>query len=266
MSPSKLRLEFRLMKTPHQIPLRFTLACLAATGLVFLTGCETRSISNAGYRGGAYYGGSLYRGELNEFDVLGVDRDQSITDSDIAKALDTPTRVKLRRGNSTLLIQSGAMIPDDPMANELRRFVSVVPFSGVPADARHGDAKPDQDVRASYAKSLRLAAAKGGCETIVCYWGVLESARKDLASKPVSWVPIVGWSLPDEKQLMRIRLKVAVVDVRTGNWAVFSPEPFEDKAVSGAYNRGASDQTQVEKLKQKAYEAAAKDLLRIYGS
>ncbi|MSU56969.1 MAG: aminopeptidase [Pedosphaera sp.] len=254
------------MKTRHRLSLQFSLACLAATGLVLLTGCQTRSISNSGYRGGAYYGGSLYHGELNEFDVLGVDRDHSITDSDIAKALDTPTRVKLRRGNAILLIQSGAMIPDDPMANELGRFVSVVPFSGVPADLRHGDAKPDQEVRASYAKSLRLAAAKGGCESILCYWGVLESARKDLASKPVSWVPIVGWSLPDERQIMRIRLKVAVIDVRTGNWSVFAPEPFEDKAVSGAYNREVSDQAQVEKLKQKAYEAAAKDLLRIFGN
>ena len=95
--------------------------------------------------------------------------------------------------------------------------------------------------------------------------GMLETARKGLASKPVSWVPIVGWSLPDEKQLMRIRLKVAVIDVRAGHWSVFSPEPFEDQAVSANYGREAADQSQVQKLKQKAYEAAVKDLLRIYG-
>jgi len=256
------------MKTQPHNPFRFALAGLAATTLVFLAGCHTRSISNSGYRAGGFNfgGGSLYRGELNEFDVLGVNRDQSITDSDIARALDTPARVKLRRGSSLLLLQSGALFPDEPMINELGRFVSVVPFSGVPADTRRGEAKPEEGPRASYAKSLRLAAAKGGCETIVCYWGVLESAREDLATKSVSWVPVVGWSLPNEKQLMRIRLKLAVVDVRTGNWSVFSADSISDKAVSGSYNREISDQTQVEKLKQKAYEAAAKDLLRVYGS
>lgn len=244
---------------------RLTLVCLAATGLVFLTGCATRSISDSGYRGGNYHNGSLYRGELSEFDVLGADRDQTITDADIAKALDNPARVKLRRGSSLVLIQSGAMMPDEPMAEALGRFVSVVPFSGWPTDGQRGVVKPDSETRSSYAKSLRLAAAKGGCETIVCYWGMLETARKGLASKPVSWVPIVGWSLPDEKQLMRIRLKVAVIDVRAGHWSVFSPEPFEDQAVSANYGREAADQSQVQKLKQKAYEAAVKDLLRIYG-
>ncbi len=42
-------------------------------------------------------------------------------------------------------------------------------------------------------------------------------------------------------------------------------QPFEDQAVSANYGREAADQSQVQKLKQKAYEAAVKDLLRIYG-
>jgi len=101
----------------------------------------------------------------------------------------------------------------EPMVNELNRFVSVVQFSGVPTDSRR-DGGQEKTVQASYSKSLRLAAARGGCDAIVCYWGILESARKGLASKPVSWVPIVGWAVPDEKQQMRIRIKVAVMDVR----------------------------------------------------
>ena len=199
--------------------------------------------------------------------MLGVDRDQSITETDIGKALDAPARVKLRKGSSVLLIQSGAMFPDEPMATELNRYVNIVPFTGVPADGRRaGDTAQNREAQASYSKSLRLAAARGGCETIICYWGILESARKELASKPVSWVPVVGWVLPDETQQMRIRLKVAVVDVRTGNWSIFTSEPFEDKASSGIISRGSSDQKQVELLKQKSYEAAARDLLRIYAN
>ena len=64
------------MKTYQLASNQFALACLAALGLVWLTGCTTRSISNSGYRGsGGYYGNSMYRGELSDFDVLGVDRD-----------------------------------------------------------------------------------------------------------------------------------------------------------------------------------------------
>lgn len=254
------------MKIQPHLSFRFALACLAVTALVCLTGCETRSISNSGYSGGAYYGNSLYRGELSDFDVLGVDRDQSITEADIAKALDSPARVKLRKGSSILLIQSGAMFPDEPMVNELNHYVNCVPFTGVPTEGRRAGEPAERASQASYSKSLRLAAARGGCETIVCYWSILESARKGLASKPVSWVPVVGWTLPDERQEMRIRLKMAIVDVRGGNWSIFTSEPFEDKAVSGLINRESSDQRQVEILKQKAYVVAAKDLLRIYAN
>lgn len=258
-----------LMKTNLHLLARNTLAGVTLAGLLLLSGCETRSISDSGYRGGWYHGGNrLYHGELREFEVLGVDRDQAISDADIAKALDNPSRVKLRRGGSVLLIQSGAMLPDVAMTQALNPFLNLVQFSGIPADQRPGDplAKPENEPHASYSKSLRLAAARGGCETIVCYWGVLESAKKELAAKTISWVPIVGGMVPDERQLMRIRLKVAIVEVRTGTWSIFAPEPFEDRALSGGYHREASDQTQVEKLKQKAYEAAAKDLLRIYGA
>ena len=247
--------------------IRFTLACLATTALVLLTGCETRSISDSGYRSGGHYGNSLYQGELSDFDVLGVDRDQAISEADIGKALDSPGSVKLRKGSKVLLIQSGAMFPDEPMVNDLNRSVIVVPFSGAPTGARRpSDPATEQATQASYSKSLRLAAARGGCETILCYWGLLESAREGLAGKSLSWVPVVGWAVPDERQHMRIRLKMAVVDVRTARWSIFTPEPFEDKALSGWHSRESSDQRQVETLKRKAYEAAARDLLRVYAN
>lgn len=255
------------MKTHQHCSNQFTLACLAVLGLVWLTGCTTRSISNSGYRGGGYYGESTYRGELSDFDVLGVDRDQTISEADIGKALDSTAREKLRKGSSVLLIQSGATFPDEPMASELNRYINVAPFTGVPTDARRpGDAAAGKTTPANYSKSLRLAAARGGCENIVCYWGVLESAREGMASKTLSWVPVVGWAVPDERQHMRIRLKIAIVDVRTGHWSIFTPEPFEDKSLSGLQSRERSDQRQVEMLKRKAYEAAARDLLRVYGS
>jgi hypothetical protein len=229
-------------------------------GLLLLAGCETRSISNSAYRSDSPAGRSgepgHYIGELNELDVLGIERNPNISEDQITKALDSSARVKIRKGSKVLLVQSGAQYPDEPMIAELNHAVTVTPFGGL----------PNQFEREAYHKALRYAAARGGCETVVCYWGILESARQSLDSKVISWVPIVGSVLPDEHQHMRIRLKVAIVDVRTGNWAMFSPEPFQDKALSARLGRERSDQAQVAKLKQQSYAAAAQDLLKMYAN
>jgi len=63
---------------------------------------------------------------------------------------------------------------------------------------------------------------------------------------------------------MRIRLKVALIDVRSGNWAVFSPKAFENDRISTSPRRGAVDQRQVERLKEKAYKASARELVKMY--
>ena len=112
--------------------------------------------------------------------------------------------------------------------------------------------------------ALRLVAAKGGYETIVVYWGILETAQENFVTKAVSWVPIVGGVIPDESQRMRIRLKVAVIDVKSGQWEMFAPEPLTDEAISGSYGRVASDQAQVDLLKEDAYKAAVQQLVDRY--
>lgn len=242
----------------------FVIAISCGVLAITLAGCNaTRSISDSGYREpghhGAAHAGSTFKGELSEFDVLGVRRGGVITDEEINKALDDSSRVRLRKGSSVLLIQSGAYQPDFPMTQALRKHVNVVPFSG---QYESGTENTD----ASYAKALRLAAARSGCESVICYWGTLESARRNLETKTVSWVPVVGWMLPDEKQYMRIRLKLAIVDVRSGNWTMYSPEAFDSKSLSSLFNKEAADQGQMEKLKRLAYEKAAEDLIKIYAN
>lgn len=224
---------------------------------VALNGCATRSISDSGYRKESGYRGQtsdnpFYKGELSEFDVLGIDPKANITQDDINRAYESQQRVILPKGSSLMLIQSGAMIPDEDLVKALDKSYNVSVFSGVPLSG--GD----------YAMSLRLAAAKGGYEKIVVYWGLLETAQKGLGTKAVSWAPFVGGAIPDEAQEMRIRLKVAVIDAKTGSWDMFSPEPFQDSALSARYSREASDQCQVAQLKTKAYQAAAQDLLKRY--
>jgi hypothetical protein len=251
--------------------LGFAFAC------ALLAGCgTTRSISNSSYRGdehASYFSprpngsdpGFAYRGELSEFDVLGITRGQVTSEQDIQRALDNAKAVKLEANSSILLIQSGAIFPDAPMVSELSKYFRVSPFSGVPPVSQNGsNFSADSHNAESFSQSLRLAAARGGNDVILCYWGILESETQNLETKAVSWVPVVSWMVPDERQHMRIRLKLAVIDVRSGNWSVLSPKAFDDSRISTSPRRGVKDQKQVELLKGKAYEASVKDLVRRY--
>jgi len=239
---------------------------LAALLLLSLAGCATRSISDSGYRGGFWGGGDgrnhLYRGELSEFDVLGIERNQAIAEDEIRASLGVHERPVIARGASIMLIQSGAMFPDEPMVRALEARYEVGQFSGIPDE-------PSQSASASpaapaYAPALRLAAARGGYDKVIAYWGVLETAREGIGTKVVSWVPIVGNFIPDESQRMRIRLKFAVIDVKTGQWDLYVPEPLEDAAISASLNRASSDQAQVALPKEAGYKAAATGLFTRY--
>ena len=253
-----------------------TLSLLIA--LALLTGCakSTRSVSNSSYREPGRFAhfaprpndsdpGFAYRGELSEFDVLGITRTGTASEADIEKALAAAKPIRLKSGASVLLVQSGAIIPDPPMVTELSKHFRVVPFTGVPQVSRRGtDGQFERYDAGEFSKSLRLAAARGGCETILCYWGILESANAKLVTKTVSWVPVASWFIPDETQHMRIRLKLALVDVRTGDWTVLSPNAIEASRLSVSPRRAVADQKLVERLKLKAYEAGAKELLSRY--
>lgn len=242
--------------------LLLTLACAVAV----LSGCQTRSISDSGYesergnRYGSNRGGGFYQGELSEFDVLGIERGAKPSDAEITAVLAARKPILLKRGASVMLIQSGALIPDAGMTTAMSKNFSVGVFSGQPS-AQNTISTTTVSAE-SYSRSLRLAAARGGHETLVVYWGLLESARENLATSSVSWVPVVGWLLPDEKQRMRIRLKVAMIDVATGNWEMYSPEPQDDRGLSSILSRKDTDQTLVNSLKEKAYALTADDLAK----
>jgi hypothetical protein len=227
--------------------------------LLILAACSVRSISDSGYRDGGYGPGNpLYRGELSEYDVLGIDRAGGYTDADIQKAMIQRQPISVRKGSGILLVQSGAEMADPEMTASMEKDYTVASFSGMPQDK----AKP---LAAPYSQLFRMAAAKGGYETVIVYWGVLESASQGLGGKAISWVPVIGGIVPDENQQMRIRLTMAVIDTRTGQWDSFSPEPFEDEAMSNQHGRAASDQRQVMALKAKAYKAAADAVALRYG-
>jgi hypothetical protein len=112
---------------------RLTIAALAAP-FFLLVGCETRSISDSGYRGRFAWesGNRYYRGELNEMDVLGTPAGQKVTETDIRKALAEGSSVHVHPGDSLLVIQSGAIAPDGAMVDALNHLgYRVQGFSGL---------------------------------------------------------------------------------------------------------------------------------------
>ena len=220
-------------------------------------GCQSRSISNSDYRG--TWG---YRGELSELEVLGVSANKVISEGDIKAALNTKTKVSLKRGDRIVLVQSGAQFPDGPVLEELKPYYSVIPLSGVPVRDERYRRREDEGTKQPIDKSLRLAAAKSGARTLIVYWGILETGREDHGTKTISWMPVIGRIIPDEKQKMRIRLKAAVIDVASGAWEFVIPEVHNDARTSARVNREESDQDQVTLLKAKAYKALASDLLK----
>ena len=236
----------------------FVLLLVVVTSLF---GCSTRSISNSDYtadsdRGYGQRNNPFYKGELNELDVIGIDLKSPISEKEITEAAASKVNIAIHKGSSIMLIQSGAMIPDEEMVKGMEKYFNVSVFTGVPV--------ADSNTGGGYSRALRLAAAKGGAQKLVVYWGLLETGREDLATKAVSWFPFIGGAVSDETQRMRIRMKVAVVDVRSGQWEMFSPEPFEDSSTSGRYSRASSDQAQVAVLKEKAYKATANDVVKRY--
>jgi hypothetical protein len=120
------------------------------------------------------------------------------------------------------------------MMKAMNERYRITAFSGQPITRTNG-------TNVSLAKALRLAAARGGYDKIVCYWGVLESAEKNQITKTVSWIPIVGYALPDHEQLMRIRLKAVVVDVATGRWTFVSPPPASSSDFASRMTRAETD-------------------------
>ncbi|MCW5551737.1 MAG: hypothetical protein KIS67_06150 [Verrucomicrobiae bacterium] len=265
-------------------------------------GCakKVRSISQSGYNDHYHHAGPHNR-ELDEFDVLGLDPSQPVTEEEIRRVSSQSKTVQLAPGSTILLVQSGAIYPDAPMVAELSKQFRVVPFTGVASErstaartttaskqrTRNAIIVTDSEKPATvvplttlakeryptdtprepagdYSRVLRLAAARAGASVVVCYWGILESGTEDIATKTVSWMPVLRWVVPDERQHARIRLKIAVVDVPTGSWTVFSAQPIELKSWSVRPRREVADQKQVESLKQQAYELAARDLIAAY--
>src|SRR6266498_4667600 len=118
---------------------------LVLVSCCLLAGCaqKVRSISQSGFQDNISYAGPHSR-ELDEFDVLGLDRDKPVTEEEIQRVSRQSKPVQLTPGSTILLIQSGAIYPDGPMVTELSRRFRVVPFTGVATERK---LKPEAQLR-----------------------------------------------------------------------------------------------------------------------
>lgn len=237
--------------------MKMQLIALAAAALLF-SGCET----NVNFRAADFSGDKVYKKgytgpQLNESEILGLKSTDRVTNEDINRILDEATALQIKEGSTILLVQSGATHPDQQMIDELSKHFVVIPHTGVPNEVRP---HPDDDL----GKALRLAAAHSKAETLMVYWGHLEMKRDDLPTSLVSWVPVIDFAVPDEYQRVRMHLKVALVDVRTGNWATFRTEPVESDALTTRYAREHEQKRPLQNTKQRLYKNSVQKLLGGY--
>lgn len=200
-------------------------------GLLF-SACATRSISDAGFPHAPGNHNALYRGELSDFDVVG----RAPADAAVGGELVLAPRARV------LVVQSGALFPDDVMMAAMGKHFDVGAASGVPLAEGYGE------------RGMLAAAARGGFDAVVAYWGMLESQQ---ASDALAWVPVAGLFFESTTQTMRLRLRVVVADTRTGQWRSLLTVPKTDERRTSLAGSQGSDRDQVEIVKREGYGAAA---------
>jgi hypothetical protein len=230
------------------------LIVVVGIGCLALAGCASQN----NFRAADFSGDKIYKKgasagpQLRENEVLGLQNGGEVSDADIRRVLDETRSLHVKSGSKLLLVQSGAAHPDNAMVQELSRHFIVVPHTGVPSELNQDDG--------ALSKTLRLAAAHGHAETILVYWGNLEMKRNDLPTSLVSWVPVIDFAVPDEHQHVRMFLKVALIDVRTGQWATFRTEAIEEEALTTRYAREREKRWSLDRTKQRLYEIAVRKL------
>lgn len=219
------------MKPQRSLPIRYARLATVAL-LVVSTGCATRSISDPGFYSGR--GNASYTGELSDFDLVGT----ASGSEGVAVG-----EVSLRARQRVLVVKSGAAFPDERVLSALAKHFEIGAASGIPTASlgAHG---------------MRHAAARGNFDAVIGYWGVLESSVRATPGAAVSWVPFAGLFVPDASQELRVRLRIVVLDVRTGSWRTLLPPPVDDSRSFSAVTRESNDRNQVSLLMDAALPAA----------
>jgi hypothetical protein len=160
------RQEDRVMtekpETGRKVLAVFFVLFLLVAAMMTLGGCASkRSISNTGYNRSS--GNAIeYHLELGDLAFLGIDGSEAIPEQAIQKEFKAGHSTKIKAGAAILVLQSGALLPDEFMLHAPTKHFKLAPPSGVPAAPKEQES--------SLARQLRMAAAQGGSDYVLCYW------------------------------------------------------------------------------------------------
>lgn len=201
--------------------------------------------------------------QLTEKDVLGNEATLSISEDDIQSALNEE-RFALPINSSIILVQSGSRAPEMSMQQEMSKYFSISTFSGIPERKKtlacnKGTAGAEN---MNYMQALRYIAAKGKQKAILVYWGELESGRYDTETKKVLWSGYENGKPTGSNKVLRYLLRFALVNVETGEWAIYSP--VNNEYHIAAENSSEAMEQQIMQLRQKTYEKTVRDMVNRY--
>lgn len=231
---------------------RITLSAALLAGLL-LSSCSESTLSGgagqSSLASAAGYGLGSYTGSGS------VNPNGEISEAEIRAAL-SANRAPLRvpRGSRVLLIQDDSSLPDASLVEAFSPYCEVVPGSG---RLNQSGTSPE-----AVRRGLRHLAAQAGARYIVLVTGVFESTSQNLATQTVSWVPIAGQLIPDERSIVRLKLAVVSIDTASGAWNSLAGPSIVRTRFSNALSRGSSRDLLLDEMRRANWREVAQATFR----
>ena len=240
------------------------MAVLLGISLCLLSGCNSSSI-DAKKRASNSVSKSTLVQQLTDKDVFGNEATLNVSEEDIQNALKGKGPfVPLR--SSVILVQSGSQAPEAAMQQEMAKYYTVSTFSGISDKQKKTVCNKDtaNAENMNYMQALRYIAAKGKQQAILVYWGELETGRFNSETKEFIWSEYKNEKVAGTGIVLRYLLKFALVDVATGEWAMYSPENYEHSEPLPVAGTADITEQQIMQLKKTTYERAVSNFVNRY--
>ena len=159
-------------------------------------------------------------------------------------------------------MQSGEKTPDTDMQKELEKHYKVATFSGIPPSKKINVNKEPSTSPNSYMLTQRYFGARGRQSTVIVYWPTLQMGIFDKQANSVVWQDFQPVNNNNQISSLRYLTRYAVIDVKTGNWEMYSPASIETAIpITPASTTKAKDLEDVVKTsKQQTYQANAQEI------
>lgn len=201
--------------------------------------------------------------QLTEQELFGWDPSAEITEEDIQDALaQAEDEISIPRNASIILVQSGEKTPDTDMQKELEKHYKVATFSGISPSKKVTANKEPSAATNSYMLTLRYFGARGRQSTVIVYWPTLQMGIFDKQANSVVWQDYQPVNNNNQISSLRYLTRYAVIDIKTGNWEMYSPTSIETAIpITPASTTKAKDLEDVVKTsKQQTYQANAQEI------